>query len=64
MNHKKLTAHHIVPKSKEWSNNRSNIIKYKWKSLKKYCEENNLKYYTIWNRIKRLWWDIEKAINT
>ena len=50
--------------NKEQANNRSNTIKYKWKSLKKYCDENNLKYYTIWNRIKRLWWDIEKAINT
>lgn len=43
--------------------NKQNTIFYNWFCLKEYCENNNLKYRTIWNRYRKLWFSLEEAIN-
>jgi len=42
--------------------NRRNTIQYKWKSLMEWCEELNLSYHTVYQRINRWNWNIEKAL--
>lgn len=48
--------------NKTQQRNKSDTVKYKWISLKTYCEENNLNYITIYSRIRR-WMKTEQAIN-
>ena len=52
----------------EQANNRRNTYEVEWQGepiqLKYLCKNLNLPYHTIWQRLERLGWDIEKAINT
>lgn len=46
---------------KEQSRNTRRTILYKWRPIIEICEELNISYSKVTNRLKR-WWDIERAI--
>lgn len=47
---------------KEQQRNKRNTLKYKWISIKEWCEKLELNYFTVKSRIVLYWWDIEKAL--
>jgi len=47
---------------KEQQINRRNTWKYKWKPVIQWCEELWLNYCTVYSRINKYWWNIEKAL--
>lgn len=51
-----------IPRKLQSRNKRNSII-YKWKCLIEWCEELNLSYSMVNQRINKLWWNIEKALN-
>jgi len=56
-----------VTRKEQQRNRRNNInITYnnKTQCLTEWCEELDLNYHTVRDRIKRYWWSIERAFNT
>jgi len=47
---------------KEQARNRSTNHIYKWKTLAQWCEEKNIRYWKVQNRIHQLWRSIERSL--
>ena len=53
-----------IPLNEQYKNKRSNRYFYNWQLLTDYCRDNWLDINVIINRIRNLWWSIEKSVNT